>query len=324
MDRCAKSLERVSGLGSFILILFFVVLMTCPKSVIAAQGERLIVAVPQWGTETPFWWKSTQAERTLWDHVYDPFIMVDPKTTELQPCLATEWKPSPDNKTWTFKIRQGVQFHENWGELTSEDVKYTIEQNLRPDAVGLQAAPLFKVNLEKIETPDKYTIVMHFKSPLWEIPKQLASFRSNQTITSKKYFDQVGEEKASQHPIGTGPYRHIEGRQGDFHRFQSVPNHWRKTPDFKELVVRKIGDPATRLAGVRSGEIDIALVEGDFVSQAKKAGLRIVERPDIVQYWVVLRVRLLPTKRIIAHNVLGSEIRRIQKVLRNRGKFALR
>ena len=258
-----------------------------------AQGNRLVVAVPQWGTETPFGWKNTHAERTVWDHVYDPLLISDPKTFKEQPGLATEWSHSPDYKQWTFKLRQGVQFHENWGELTSEDVKFSIEQNLRADASSLQTG-FFKVNLAGIDTPDKYTVVMNFKSPLWTVPAQMSSLSGLQTFTSKKYIQQVGEEKAAQHPIGTGPYRHVEGKQGDYHRFEAVPNHWRVTPGFKELVVRRVGDPGTRLAGVRSGEIDIALVEGDYVAQAKSASLRIVERPQVQQYWVVLPGQTAP------------------------------
>jgi ABC-type transport system substrate-binding protein len=98
----------------------------------------------------------------------------------------------------------------------------------------------------------------------------------------------VGEEKASAHPIGTGPYRHVEGKQGDFHRFEAVANHWRKTPAFKQLVIRRMPEVATRLAGLRSGEIDVSQVFGDYLLQAQKAGLRIHESPNAAQYWVIL------------------------------------
>ena len=87
-----------------------------------------------WGIETPFAWRHVQAEKPLWDCVYDPLIMRDPKTFEYRPGLATEWKPSNEMRTWTFKLRSGVKFHEGWGELTAEDVKFTVEQNLKPDA----------------------------------------------------------------------------------------------------------------------------------------------------------------------------------------------
>ncbi len=92
----------------------------------ATQGDRLVVAVGQWGIETPFAWRSSQSEKTLWDCVYDPLIMRDPKTFEYRPGLATDWQPSADYKSWTFHLRERVKFHENWGELTGEDVKFTV------------------------------------------------------------------------------------------------------------------------------------------------------------------------------------------------------
>jgi peptide/nickel transport system substrate-binding protein len=108
--------------------------------------------------------------------------------------------------------------------------------------------------------------------------------------------EQVGEQKAAIHPIGTGPYRHVEGKQGDFHRFEGVPNHWRKTPAFRELLIRRIPEPATRLSGVRAGEIDIAQVFGDFLEQAQRANLRIHENPNAAQYWVILTGQTTPDR----------------------------
>ncbi len=253
------------------------------------------MAVGQWGIETPFAWRSSQSEKTLWDCVYDPLIQRDAKTFAYRPGLATEWKPSNELRTWTFKLRSGVAFHENWGELTAEDVKFTVEQNLRPDVPG-GSAPFFRNQLERIETPDKLTVVMHFKNRVWEVPSHFTQFVGYQNITSKKYLETVGEEKAALHPIGTGPYRHVEGKQGDYHRFEAIANHWRKAPGFKELVIRRIPDAATRVAGLRSGEIDIGQVFGDYLDQTRKAGLRIHETPNAACYWVVLQGQTTPDR----------------------------
>jgi ABC-type transport system substrate-binding protein len=68
---------------------------------------------------------------------------------------------------------------------------------------------------------------MHFKTSVWEVPSHFSQFVGYQNITSRKYLETVGEDKAAQHPIGTGPFQHVEGKQGDFHRFQAVANHWR-------------------------------------------------------------------------------------------------
>ncbi len=137
---------------------------------------------------------------------------------------------------------------------------------------------------------------MYFKEPAWEVPSLFSQFVGYQNPTSKKYLETVGEEKAALHPIGTGPYRHIEGRQGDYHRFEAVPNHWRKTPAFKEMVIRRIPDPATRMAGMRAGEIDVAPVFGDYLDQAQKAGLRLHEVPNSACYWVILSGQTAPDR----------------------------
>ena len=75
-----------------------------------------------------------------------------------------------------------------------------------------------------------------------------------------------------------------------------MPNHWRKTPAFKELVIRRIPEPATRLSGLRAGEIDIAQVFGDFLEQAQKADLRIHESPNAAQYWVIMTGQTTPDR----------------------------
>src|SRR5215475_15864456 len=260
-----------------------------------AAPERLVIAVGQWGNETPFAWRSSQSEKCLWDAVYDALIMRDARTFEYRPGLATEWKPSNELRTWTFKLRPGVMFHEGWGEMTAEDVKFTVEQNLKPDAQG-GSAPFLRAQLDRIETPDKLTVVMHFKSRVWEVPSHVSQYVGYQNITSKKYLESVGEDKAALHPIGTGPYRHVEGKQGDYHRFEGVPKHWRKTAGFKELVVRRMPEPASRMAGLRSGEIDIGQVFGDYLDEARKAGLRIHESPNAACYWVVLQGQTTPDR----------------------------
>jgi len=188
-----------------------------------------------------------------------------------------------------------VKFHEGWGELTAEDVKWTVEQSFKPDALG-GSAYYFRNNLERIETPDKLTVVMHFKSRQWIVPSLFTQYVGYQNVTSRKYMETVGDQKAAMHPIGTGPYRHVDGKQGDFHRFEAVPGHWRKTPAFRELVIRRIPEPATRLAGLRAGEIDIAQVFGDYLEQAQKAGLRIHETPNAAQYWVILTGQTTPDR----------------------------
>src|SRR5262245_36045045 len=179
--------------------------------------------------------------------------------------------------------------------MTAEDVKFTVEQNLKPESGG-GSAPFFKINLDRIETPDKLTVVLHFKNRVWETPSNFSQFVGYQNVVSKKHIESVGEQKAALHPIGTGPYRHVEGRQGDYHRFEAVPNHWRKTPAFKEMVIRRMADPATRTVALRAGEVDIAQVYGDYLDQARKANLRIHALPHSALNWIILSGQTTPDR----------------------------
>jgi ABC-type transport system substrate-binding protein len=62
------------------------------------------------------------------------------------------------------------------------------------------------------------------------------------------------------------------------------------------MLIRRIPEPATRLSGLRAGEIDIAQVFGDYLGQAQKAGLRIHETPNAAQYWVILTGQTTPDR----------------------------
>jgi peptide/nickel transport system substrate-binding protein len=251
------------------------------------QDRRLTIALGQWGSGSPFGWRAILSEQSLWGQVFDPLLQQDPRTAEYRPGLAVAWQPAPDYRSWTFTLRQGVQFHDGYGELTSDDVKFSLDQNLRPDATGL-AVPFFNSHVDRIEAPDRYTVVVRLKSPTWEVPAHLAEWRGVQTIWSRKYLEQVGEERAALHPIGTGPYRHVDGKAGEFQRFEALTSHWRVVPHFGELVIRRITSPAMALEAVRAGEIDVTLLGGDLIRQARQANLRLHIKGSISQYWATL------------------------------------
>src|SRR5205807_7866896 len=118
----ARSLNRRAFLkraGAATAAVLGAPLISSTRPARAAAGDRLVVAVGQWGTETPFAWRSVQAEKPLWDCVYDPLIVRDPKTFEYRPGLATEWKASNEMRTWTFKLRSGVKLDRKSTRLNS-------------------------------------------------------------------------------------------------------------------------------------------------------------------------------------------------------------
>ena len=107
-----------------------------------------------------------------------------------QPDLAQRWDVSPDGLVWTFYLRKGVKFHKGYGELTSEDVKFSIEKAANKATSGFAAD---YAALGKVEAVDKYTVRLTFKTPIPSVLGILANYHGGYII-SKKAYEERGEK----------------------------------------------------------------------------------------------------------------------------------
>jgi peptide/nickel transport system substrate-binding protein len=211
------------------------------------------------------------------------------------PGLAESWEISPDGLTYTFRLRKGIQFHGGWGELTAEDVKYSYELGIRKGTQNTTLVP-WRDFMDKVEVIDPYTIVFRLKaftSLLFATAGR--EYNLNLPVASKKYVEAVGIEQAGRKPIGTGPYKFVEHVFGDHITFEAVENHWRKTPEFKTLILRKVPEEASRVSMLRTGEADIIDLSLDFKAEVTKAGFNIKSIAGAIGYIVALGGQWLPT-----------------------------
>jgi peptide/nickel transport system substrate-binding protein len=170
----------------------------------------------------------------------------------LAPSLAEAWSESEDGLTYTFKLRQGVTFH-NGDTLTAEDVKFSLQRYRG------QSASLFKEKIKEIEIVDPYLVRIHLQEP-W--PDFMTFYGTMATgagwVVPKKYMEQVGDDGFKKHPIGAGPYKFVSQKQGIDLVLEAYEGYWRKMPHVQKLVMRNIPDDSTRLAALKTGEADIA------------------------------------------------------------------
>jgi peptide/nickel transport system substrate-binding protein len=82
---------------------------------------------------------------------------------KIEPDLAERWERSKDGLVWTFYLRKGVKFHKGYGELTAEDVKFSLEKAANKATSGFAAD---YAALAKVEALDKYTVRLTFKSAI--------------------------------------------------------------------------------------------------------------------------------------------------------------
>ena len=182
-----------------------------------------------------------------------------------KPRLAKEWSVSPDNLTWIFKLREGVPFHKGYGEVTADDViwSYTecAAEGTRCNG-GSKIRRLWFNDKGYTKKVDDYTIEVHTGEPQFDMLIQASTYTAG-FIMSKKQVDDLGEDAASKIPAATGPWEFAEARTGEFWRFEAVQDHWRKTPNFAELVLHDIPEESTRLANFQTGKLDSFVMQLD-------------------------------------------------------------
>jgi len=193
---------------------------------------------------------STSSNDIRWSfNIFDNLVSRHPDG-KLYPSLATEWKLTAPT-TWTFKLRSGVKFH-NGDPLTSADVKFSIERTYDPNVKTMVATIL--TTIDRIETPDAGTVVIHTKKPDPLLPARLAFYAGQ--IVPKKYLESVGNDGFNAKPVGSGPVKLSSWTKDDKLVLDANADYWGGKIDFDRLTMRPIPETAPRIAALLKGEVD--------------------------------------------------------------------
>ncbi len=192
----------------------------------------------------------------LYYNIADTLIMRDTNADEVAfvPGLAESWE-AIDDYTWEFNLREGVKFHDG-SEMTSEDVKYSIERVMNEEDPSYVTANnyLFS-NFEEVEIIDDYTIRIHTKNtePLMEFMVS----DPNGGITSKSYVEEVGFDIAAHEPIYTGPYKVISFDPDSELVIERFEDFWGEKAPFQKVIFKLIPEMSSRVTALQNGEVDM-------------------------------------------------------------------
>jgi peptide/nickel transport system substrate-binding protein len=183
--------------------------------------------------------------------VHDALIKSMPQGV-LTYSLAEHAEMSADFKQAAFRLRAGLKFQDGT-PLTTEDVKWTYE-NFKG-----AYAKIFRDKTANIKIVDDRTIIFNFKEPFLDF---LTLYNGGVSgigwIVPRKYYEQAGSDGFKTKPIGAGPFKLVSQQAGSQMVFEAWDDYWRRTPGVKRIVVKGIRDPASRLAGLQTGELDLA------------------------------------------------------------------
>ncbi|MFN0299627.1 MAG: ABC transporter substrate-binding protein, partial [Burkholderiales bacterium] len=252
------------------------------KGSTAPQQDSLVVALSTLGNESLDPIGGPSFNKQYMQLLFDPLIGSDAKDESASKAtgIARDWQVSADGKTVTFLLREGVRFS-NGEELTADDVKFSLERLGRKDNLTPFGGTITQA-IERIETPSKYRVVVTLKAPSFAFLQLLTPLASGteSMIVSKKYFETAGLDKFRTEPVGTGPYRLVERRSGSQMVFEARDDHFAAgRPRFKRVTLRLIPEETTRIAQLRTGQVDLADVSRENIDSLKQAGMQIFTKP---------------------------------------------
>jgi len=285
--------------------------------------------------------------------IFETLVALKPGTTEPEPGLAESWSADDTGKVWTFKIREGVKFHD--GETLDAkavcfnfDRWYNFKGPFQEQSATYYWQTVFGGFSDKktpslyksCEAKDDHTVVINLTKPSASFLGALAL--SNFTIASPEALKKYGADKGSvdeetgfkptgtygtQHPTGTGPFKFVSWTRGDRLVMERNDDYWGDKAKLDRLIFRPISDNAARLQALQSGEIqgydlvepqDIKTIEGDD-------SLQILDRPAFNVGYVTINQKVPPFDKIEVRQAVAAGLDRdavVKNFYAGRGEVA--
>lgn len=185
--------------------------------------------------------------QVTWQNIFEGLVTIN-EDGKVQPQLATSWDISEDGKTYTFKLQEGVRFHD--GEAFDSSVaKASLERARAQNSINPQKR--FFSAIDSIETPDPATLVLKLKQPAGSLLYWLGWPASVMVGTKSA-------EANKTTPIGTGPFKFVNWAKGDKVELARNMDYWDKsvTVALDKATFRFIPDPQAQAAALKSGDVD--------------------------------------------------------------------
>jgi ABC-type dipeptide transport system, periplasmic component len=233
-------------------------------------------------------------------NLYERLIVLPAdKIAEPQPGLAESWTISPDGKTFTFKIRQGVKFHSG-NALTAKDVEWSLRRLVKlglAPSTDLRQWGFSADNVEKlIRATDDNTLVLETPE-VWNanlILFSLASF-STSVLDSKFLADKdkggdMGREFLQTADAGSGPYALRSWRANELLIAEAFKGYWQGEPKMRRVLLRHIPESAAQRLQIDNGDVDVAARLSSTDLGALEAGgkVDIQKTPGFGYYYLAL------------------------------------
>lgn len=256
---------------SVFAIMVLTLMMAAQGAFAAPQGTLRVALTSMPNSLDLCYGADRNASNAGW-RLYNSLVVVNDDGV-MEPALAESWTVSDDGTIYTMNLRKGVKFH-NGEDFTADSVIFSWNRGKGKEVTWRKKWDIVK----EIEKIDDFTIKLKLEKPYPLLLRQISYFWN---IVPEGYLKKVGEEGFVNHPMGTGPFRFVEWKKGDRLVYEANPDYWEAgKPKVAKLIFRPIEESATRVAAIKTGEIDIV----SRLSSEEAAMLKGVPGVNVIEY----------------------------------------
>ncbi len=274
--------KRINKLVILLLCVSFIISFSAME--VLSQQKTLIIGS---GMEPADLLPSSNSQGTMdrTYNIYQPLVFLSPDAKTV-PCLATKWEAINGNKKWRFHLRKGVIFH-NGEKFTAEDVIFTLDFTKNPEnKLGRRA----KIKGYAWKMIDDYTVdvfredgklVDPLMPPVW-LPIQMLP---------KDTVSKMALGELARRPIGTGPFRFVEWRDGEQVTLEAFDGYWGGRPKIDKVIFKTIPEIATRIVAVKTGDVDLIsdVPPEEIESLEADPNVKVIKKPSLYNMMLTLR-----------------------------------
>ncbi len=237
---------------------------------------------------------------TVLDPMYEGLLKMSPDLKP-EPALATSWSSDDSGLKWTFKLRDGVTFHDGT-PFNADAVVANFARHLDAKR-GLAASGRLRTFLDSVTKVDDSTVLFTLKKPY---PAFLNLLTTGASLMVSPTADKAGtlDSKA----VGTGPYKMVQYKTGEFVLEEKYPGYWgNKTAGPDDLKWTWSAEPSVMNMALQAGEADVINpVPPQFATQLKNnPKFQLHESPGSAVFWVALNTDLKPLNDVRVRQALN-------------------
>ena len=209
-------------------------------------------------------------------NMYESLLKFEHNGTGILPALAKSWTISDDGLVYTFKLQEGVKFHDGT-PFNAEAVKFNYDRQKPENRVAkMSYAELVLGNVVETKVVDEYTVQITLKERSTPFLRNMAmAFAAPiASPTALKKFN----NNLMENPVGTGPYKFVAWDKGQQLIVTRFDDYWGEKPPVQNIVYRIMKETAARVVALKNGEVDIINgLDANVIDEIKKSGNKVFE-----------------------------------------------